>query len=96
MCNKRSTFYHSGGNGKRVPPVLIPNTVVKPLCADGTWPVTARENKSSPDTINSSLAQSVEHAAVNRSVARSSRAGGATKKGCNNMQPFFDYIFRKK
>ena len=42
----------SGGNGERVPPVPIPNTEVKPLSADGTWLETARESRSSPDSIN--------------------------------------------
>ena len=27
----------SGGNGKRDPPVPIPNTVVKPLYVESTW-----------------------------------------------------------
>ena len=40
---------HSGGNGKRDPPVLIPNTEVKPLRADGTWLDTARETMAPPD-----------------------------------------------
>ena len=40
----------SGGNGKRDPPVPIPNTEVKPLRADGTWLATARESRSSPDS----------------------------------------------
>ena len=41
----------SGGNGERVPPVPIPNTEVKPLSADGTWLETARESRTSPDSI---------------------------------------------
>ena len=41
----------SGGNSKRDPPVPIPNTEVKPLSADGTWLETARESRSSPDSI---------------------------------------------
>ena len=40
----------SGDNGKREPPVPIPNTEVKPLSADGTWLETARESRSSPDS----------------------------------------------
>ena len=40
----------SGGNGKRDPPVPIPNTEVKPLRADGTWLETARESRSLPDS----------------------------------------------
>ena len=39
----------SGGDGKRVPPVPIPNTEVKPLSAEGTWLDTAREIRSLPD-----------------------------------------------
>ena len=41
----------SGGNSERDPPVPIPNTEVKPLSADGTWLATARESKTSPDSI---------------------------------------------
>ena len=41
----------SGDNGERVPPVPIPNTEVKPLSADGTWLETARESRTSPDSI---------------------------------------------
>ena len=46
---KRNTI--SGDNGERDPPVPIPNTEVKPLSADGTWLETARESRSSPDSI---------------------------------------------
>ena len=42
----------SGDKGERVPPVPIPNTEVKPLSADGTWLETARESRSSPDSIS--------------------------------------------
>ena len=61
----------SGGNGEGVPPVPIPNTEVKPQHADSTWLETAREGRSSPDSIslNSSMA---EHSAVNRRVVGSS------------------------
>ena len=71
----------SGDNGKREPPVPIPNTEVKPLSADGTWLETARESRSSPDSkdngkqlplsifLSSSMA---EHSAVNRRVVGSS------------------------
>ena len=34
MCE--STFNDSGDNGEGDPPVLIPNTEVKPFSADGT------------------------------------------------------------
>lgn len=73
---KHSTI--SGDISERVPPVLIPNTEVKPFSADGTWLVTARESRTSPDFC-SSIAQPVEHAAVNRSVVGSSPTGGAMK-----------------
>ena len=61
----------SGGNNEKDTPVPIPNTEVKLLSADDTWLETARENRSPPD-IYSSIAQSVEHAAVNRRVVGSS------------------------
>ena len=40
----------SGGNGEGVPPVPFPNTEVKPFSVDGTWLVTARESRTSPDS----------------------------------------------
>ena len=70
------------------PPVPIPNTEVKLTCADNTCLVTDREDRSTP-TLGarrifglkySSLAQSVEHAAVNRRVVGSSPTGGAILK----------------
>ena len=68
-----------------VPPVPIPNTEVKLIGAEDTWLEAARENRLMPTPaipfrilrLYSSLAQSVEHAAVNRRVVRSSRTGGA-------------------
>ena len=65
------SLYLSGGNDEKVTPVPIPNTAVKLLSAQDTWLVTARENRSPPD-LYSSIAQSVEHAAVNRRVVGSS------------------------
>ena len=35
-CECAKTFNHSGDNGEGDPPVLIPNTEVKPFSADGT------------------------------------------------------------
>ena len=49
------TLYHSGGYGERDPPVLIPNTEVKPLSADGTWLETAWESRTLPVTIKDSF-----------------------------------------
>ena len=65
------TLKFSGGYYEKVTPVPIPNTVVKLLSADDTWMVTSRESRSLPD-LYSSIAQSVEHAAVNRRVVGSS------------------------
>ena len=48
---KRESNTISGDNGKRDPPVPIPNTEVKPLSADGTWLETARKSRSSPDSM---------------------------------------------
>ena len=65
-----------------VPPVPIPNTEVKLIGAEDTWLEAARENRLMPTPAvailrsYSSLAQSVEHAAVNRSVVGSSPTGG--------------------
>ena len=72
------------------PPVPIPNTEVKLTSAEDTWREAAWKNRSSPAQriavpagaaihSYSSLAQSVEHAAVNRRVVGSSPTGGARK-----------------
>ena len=83
-----------------VPPVPIPNTEVKLTCAEDTWREAARKNRSSPAPPiavpfpgaaipYSSLAQSVEHAAVNRRVVCSSQTGGAKKgSGSDGTGPF--------
>ena len=80
-------FGYSGGvYGAEVPPVPIPNTAVKLISADNTWLEAAREDKATPtqtpvkDSLTghfASLAQSVEHAAVNRRVVGSSPTWGA-------------------
>ncbi len=38
-----------GGDSGGVTPVPIPNTVVKPTSADGTWDESPRESRSPPD-----------------------------------------------
>ena len=76
-----------------VPPVPIPNTEVKLSCADNTWRVTAWKDRSLPALaavwlsycgihllLYSSIAQPVEHAAVNRRVVGSSPTWGAMKR----------------
>ena len=78
MCNKIV-----GVNGDEGTPVPIPNTVVKLVYGDNTWLATAREDNSTPTPADrrsarySSIAQLVEHAAVNRRVVGSSPTGGA-------------------
>ena len=43
---QRNLFiYHCGDVSGEVPPVLIPNTVVKLTCADNTWLATVREDR---------------------------------------------------
>ena len=70
------------------PPVPIPNTEVKLTSADDTCLETDRENRSMPTQRvwrkssplhYASLAQQVEHAAVNRRVVGSNPTGGAKK-----------------
>ena len=92
------------------PPVPIPNTEVKLICADDTWREAAWENRSMltrlpcrgggfpscllcRTVLYSSLAQSVEHAAVNRGVVGSSPTGGARKKPVNTAFAGFSYFF---
>ena len=73
------------------PPVPIPNTEVKLCSAENTCLATDWEDRSMPtqetaqqlrSLTYASLAQSVEHAAVNRSVVGSSPTRGAIKREC--------------
>ena len=64
-------FKSSGGDDGMDTPVPIPNTAVKHPSADDTWLETTWESRNLPD-LYSSIAQSVEHAAVNRRVVGSS------------------------
>ena len=66
---KRKKVRDHGGEGTPVP---IPNTVVKLARGDNTWLVTAREDNTLRTLLYSSIAQLVEHAAVNRRVVGSS------------------------
>ena len=66
----------SGGNDGEATPVPIPNTEVKLSSVDGTWTAGSWESRSPPG-IDSSIAQSVEHAAVNRRGVGSSPTWGA-------------------
>ena len=78
-----------------VPPVPIPNTEVKLIGAEDTWLEAARENRLMPTPAvailrtYSSLAQSVEHAAVNRRVVCSSQTGGAKIPRCQPAAGIF-------
>ena len=71
------------------PPVPIPNTEVKLTSAENTCLATDREDRSMPTQRLwrkskplhfASLAQQVEHAAVNRRVVGSNPTGGATQR----------------
>ena len=75
------------------PPVPIPNTEVKLTSADNTCLETDREDRSMPTLkglaqvrpfVFASLAQQVEHAAVNRRVVGSNPTGGASKRYCRH------------
>ena len=61
MCSRatddRSTI--TGVYSDEVPPVLIPNTEVKLISAEGTWLDTARESMSMPVSITESTQQCV-------------------------------------
>ena len=65
-----------GVNDEEVPPVPIPNTVVKLLGAENTWLETARENRAMPtfsfSTSYAPLAQLVEQLTLNQWVPGSS------------------------
>ena len=76
------------------PPVPIPNTEVKLTSADNTCLETDREDRSMPTRkvrisvltfCLASLAQSVEHAAVNRGVVGSSPTGGAKHESRHSL-----------
>ena len=58
-------------------PRNIPNLEVKPVNAESTWREASWEDRNLPSIMSASLAQSVEHAAVNRSVNGSSPLGSA-------------------
>ena len=77
-----------GVNNGEGPPVPIPNTAVKLTSADNTCLETDWKDRSMPTyepeylylgSQYASLAQSVEHAAVNRGVVGSSPTGGAMR-----------------
>ena len=51
----------SGDYGKEVPPVPIPNTVVKLFSADDTWREAAWESKSLPEQKNHYLCSGFLH-----------------------------------
>ena len=87
MCEKAAYSANSGDDGEGEPPVSIPNTEVKPFSADSTWLETTWEGRTSPD-FYSSIAQPVEHAAVNRRVVGSSPTWGAKQKGHRFGVPF--------
>ena len=84
------------------PPVPIPNTVVKLIRAENTWRAASWKDRSAPTQITgllkqagetySSIAQSVEHAAVNRRVVGSSPTWGAKKTDTLCVSVFFFFF----
>ena len=67
------------------PPVPIPNTAVKLISAENTWGAAPWEDRATPTFFfYASIAQSVEHAAVNRGVTGSSPVWGAKKEELPN------------
>ena len=81
------------------PPVPIPNTEVKLTSADNTCLETDREDRSMPTQrirlcesfAYASLAQQVEHAAVNRRVVGSNPTGGAIDIAVTPVAAIFEY-----
>ncbi len=45
---RKADTYKAGADDAEVPPVPIPNTVVKLCCAEDTWLETTRENRQVP------------------------------------------------
>ena len=90
MCEEKEKHIHRlfGGDSEKDPPVPIPNTEVKLLSAESTCLDTDRKDRTPPN-FYSSLAQSVEPAAVNRVVVGSSPTGGAIKKVSQSMRYLF-------
>ena len=103
-ARKGFVYSHSGDNGRKDPPVPIPNTEVKLSRAESTCRDTDREDRSSPlfnfidcrqrQSTDCSLAQPVEHRTVNPSVVSSSLTGAAKKGDANTflfVSPFFRF-----
>ena len=57
------TFRKCGEYSEEVPPVPIPNTVVKLLCTDDTWGVTPWEIRTSPRFLFAKITENANHAA---------------------------------
>ena len=57
-----------GGDSAGVTPVPIPNTEVKPCCADGTWTERSWESRSPPDFVSALTLCVAELESTNESV----------------------------
>ena len=88
---RRKEHTISGANSLRDPPVPIPNTEVKPQHADGTWLATARESRSSPDSIF--LGSPWGCPFFGRIFCDLPFFGQATCKGSFSCLPFFQSAF---
>ena len=88
MCGRKEDIHRLfGGDSEKEPPVPIPNTEVKLLSAESTCLDTDRKDRTPPN-FYSSLAQSVEPAAVNRVVVGSSPTGGAKQSLSRTTEAF--------
>ena len=96
MCEEKEKHIHRlfGGDSEKDPPVPIPNTEVKLLSAESTCLDTDWKDRTPPN-FYSSLAQSVEPAAVNRVVVGSSPTGGA-KGSLNRTRVGLPFLLSKK
>ena len=74
------------------PPVPIPNTAVKLISAENTWGAAPWEDRATPTFLYASIAQSVEHAAVNRGVTGSSPVWGAKRKSTQQRWVLFLFV----
>ena len=101
VTNKKSceSGFIVGAFSDEGPPVPIPNTEVKLISAENTWGAAPWEDRATPTQrpdqhlligfSYASIAQSVEHAAVNRGVTGSSPVGGASKGRYFGIFSFF-------
>ena len=84
----RRPFNNTGVYGDEVPPVLIPNTEVKLISADGTWLDTARESMTMPVPKRKSTQQCVLFL-----FARIGPCPAPTRERLSGAHLYLHYIF---